>query len=187
VRVPAGCLTTFLTLVLAACAAAQPPPVATPAAEAPAAPLTPATALARVLASPDLDGAPPGADPAAKATVVIVFASWCTYCRAALAQLGELRGEHAGLRVIGVNAREHEEYDARGDAAAVRAYVADHAPWLRVVPADDALFGALGRPPRIPTTFVYDGAGALVQTYDRSERPPPAKAELAALLARLGA
>jgi thiol-disulfide isomerase/thioredoxin len=129
----------------------------------------------------------PGTDPAARATVVIVFASWCTYCRGALAQLGELRGKHPGLRVIGVNAREHEEYDDRGDAAAVRAYVADHAPWLRVVPADDALFGALGRPPRIPTMFVYDGAGALVQTYDRSERPPPAKAELAALLATLGA
>jgi thiol-disulfide isomerase/thioredoxin len=148
---------------------------------------TPATALPLVLATPDLDGAVPGTDPAARATVVIVFASWCTYCRGALAQLGELRGKHPGLRVIGVNAREHEEYDDRGDAAAVRAYVADHAPWLRVVPADDALFGALGRPPRIPTMFVYDGAGALVRTYDRSERPPPAKAELAALLATLGA
>jgi thiol-disulfide isomerase/thioredoxin len=185
VRSPAGSLTTFFALILAACAASRPPAPPAPPASAPAA--TPATALDRVLAAPDLDGAAPGADPAARATVVIVFASWCTYCRAALAQLGELRGEHAGLRVIGVNAREHEEYDARGDAAAVRAYVADHAPWLRVVPADDALFAALGRPPRIPTMFVYDGAGALVQTYDRSERPPPAKAELTALLARLGA
>jgi thiol-disulfide isomerase/thioredoxin len=185
VRAPAGCLTTVLALILAACAAPRPPAAPPPPAPAPAA--TPATALGRVLAAPDLDGVAPGADPAARATVVIVFASWCTYCRAALAQLGELRGEHAGLRVIGVNAREHEEYDARGDAAAVRAYVADHAPWLRVVPADDALFAALGRPPRIPTMFVYDGAGALVQTFDRSERPPPAKAELAALLARLGA
>jgi len=96
----------------------------------------------------------PGA--AAPATIVIVFASWCVHCRDELAAIDQLRALHPGLRTLGVNYRAHEEYDNRGDAERVRAYVGDHAPWLVVVPVDDAVFAALGRPPKVPTLFVYD-------------------------------
>jgi thiol-disulfide isomerase/thioredoxin len=170
-------------LVIAAVLGACVPPAAAPA--------PPRDVLADVLASPDLDGArvgsadAPGLAP--RATVLIVFASWCTHCHDEIAVLGALRAAHPGLRVIGVNYRGHEEYDARGNAAAVRGYVQAFAPWLRVVPAGEALFDELGRPPKIPTLFVYDARGALVQIFDRSQRPQPDAGELDALFARLGA
>ena len=59
--------------------------------------------------------------------------------------------------------------------------------WMRVVPADERLFDEIGRPPKIPTMFVYDAGGALVQVYDRRVRAMPDGAELEGLLARLGA
>ena len=158
-------------------------------AQAPA-PSPPRDVLADVLATPDLDGAPigggaPGDTP--RATVLIVFASWCTHCHQEIAVLDALRARHPGLRVIGVNYRGHEEYDARGNAQAVRAYVRDFAPWMRVVPAGEPLFTELGRPPKVPTIYVYDARGALVQIYDRQYREPPDAGELDALFARLGA
>ena len=88
-------------------------------------------------------------------------------------------------RVIGLNYRPHEEYDQRGNAEAVRDFVAANAPWLVVVPADDTLFTAIGRPPKVPTMFVYDGAGQLVTTFDRRQRPPASEAELEAALAAI--
>lgn len=143
----------------------------------------PATPLGMVEAAADLDGATIGASHG-KATVLIVFASWCPHCHTELAILDELRGRHADLRVIGINYVGHEEYQGRGNPLVLRAYLAKHAPWLRVVPADDPLFTALGRPPKIPTIYVYDKAGALVATFDRRERPKPTTRELEAVLAR---
>ncbi len=156
--------------------------------------------LAHILASRDLDGAvvgdsdgagaggPPGTTPlATRATVVILFASWCPHCHDEIQLLDALRAAHPGLRVIGLNYRGHEEYDARGNAAAVRNYRRHFAPWMRVVPADERLFDEIGRPPKIPTMFVYDAGGALVQVYDRRVRAMPDGAELEGLLARLGA
>ena len=58
-------------------------------------------------------------------------------------------------------------------------------PWLRVVPIDDDLFAALGRPALIPSLYVYDRRGALVATFDRRDRTPPTADELDALLAKL--
>jgi len=85
-----------------------------------------------------------------------------------------------------VNYRGHEEYDHRGNSIAVRAF-ADRTPWLRVVPIDDAVFMALGSPAQIPTMYIFDRTGALVETYDRHVRKPPSRDELVAALARLGA
>jgi thiol-disulfide isomerase/thioredoxin len=153
--------------------------------------------LADLLAAPPLDGfagapagptdGPPGASLAPRATVVVVFASWCTHCHDEIAVLDTLRGAHPAMRVIGVNYRGHEEYDRRGDSEAVRNYVRNFAPWMRVVPIDEALFDELGRPPKIPTLYVYDARGALIETFDRQYRDQPGAAELDALLARLGA
>src|SRR5690349_1160846 len=83
------------------------------------------------------------ADASGKKTIAIVFASWCGHCRIELSELAALH-ERADLRIIGVNFRWQEEYDARGDSAAVRDFVAREAPWLDVVVGDDALFAELG-------------------------------------------
>ena len=57
-------------------------------------------------------------------------------------------------RQLGLNFRGHEEYEQRGDAAAVRGFVADVAPWLRVVPVDGPLCTALGV--RVPIGIAFD-------------------------------
>ena len=143
-------------------------------------------ALTRIEASADLAGAAIGHTDA-RATIIVVFASWCPHCHDQLGILGSLRHTHPGMRIVGVNYTGHEEYNQLGGSDAVRAYVAEHAPWLRVVPCDEACFAALGRPPVIPATFVYDQAGALVEHYDRRERPEPTREEIETLLQRLGA
>ncbi|MEM9490141.1 MAG: TlpA disulfide reductase family protein [Myxococcota bacterium] len=129
-------------------------------------------------AARDLDGQTVGSAPADKeVTAIIVFASWCGPCRAELAVLGKLRNTEPKLRVIGVN--YYEEFDDLSDESKLRSYVADNAPWLQVVRADEALFEALGRPPKIPTLFVFDKQGRLVESFLRAERPqPPTMAEL---------
>jgi len=165
-----------LALALAACASApapRPPPIATPAGP-----------LARIEASVDAGGTIVGSSDA-RATIVVLFASWCGHCRAQLRELAQVRDAHPDARILGLNYKAHEEYDGRGSSDTVRAYVRAHAPWLRVVPADDALFTALGRPPFVPTVLVYDRAGALIARFDRRDRGPPDAAELAQLLARL--
>ena len=159
----------LVIVMLVACAAVEPAP--------PAPPQQHVAPLRAIEATPDLDGALVGT--AAQPTVVVMFASWCHNCHKELAVLAELRRD---IRVLGVNYRGHEEYDDRGNAEAVRAYVAKHAPWLRVIPADEHLFALLGRPPKIPTLYVYDGTGALVAIYDRRERAMPDERELRALL-----
>ncbi len=175
--------------VLVAIAACGPIPGAAPASQAPpapvalaepAAPTTPEAAWPLVATARDIDGATVGDAPVA--TAVVVFASWCGHCHDQLALLGELLAGRDDLRVIGVNFKSHEEYDQRGDSAAVRAYVAQVAPWLRVVPGDDTMFVALGEPPRIPALYVYAPNGRLRARYDRRHRAMPDAAELTALL-----
>lgn len=141
--------------------------------------------LSLVESARDLDGALVGAT-GAPATLVVSFASWCVPCKNALAMIGALRERHPRVRIIGVNYVRHEEYASRGSSDAVRAYVRDSAPWLRVVPIGDDVFQALGRPPKVPTMFVFDRAGLLVETFDRRAREMPDATELAALFARLG-
>src|SRR5262245_41381152 len=161
-----------------------PPPAAPRPREVEVAP----DAFAQLEASATIDGwvvadvAPGGA-----ATVVVVFASWCSHCRDELAAIDQIRLAHPGMRAVGVNYRGHEEYDQLGDAAKVRAYVGAHAPWLIVVPAGDDLFTALGRPPKIPTIYVYDRDGALVEVYDRRTRAMPTAGDLDRVLTRIGA
>ena len=163
-------------LVLFAIACTAPPPMHPVA----------VSALTQAEGAVALDGAPVGhAD--VRAVIVIAFASWCEHCHDELAILDHLRASHHSLRILGLNYKGHEEYDHLGGAAEVRRYVAEHAPWLRVVPAEDALFAAFGSPAKIPTMYVYDASGTLVETFDRSRREQPDEPELEALLARLGA
>ena len=155
--------------------------VGCPAPQAP----RPVTPLSMIEASPDLDGKVIGPSNA-RATIVVLMASWCGHCKVQLAQLAELRARHPSTRILGVNYKGHEEYDNRGNAEALRTYLAPM-PWLRVVPAGEPLFDALGRPPFVPTVWVYDARGNLVERYDRRDREPPTTDEVAALLVRLGA
>jgi thiol-disulfide isomerase/thioredoxin len=148
-------------------------------------PPLPPSVLGSVEASRDLDGAVVGASPVA-ATIVISFASWCVHCHEELRVLAAIRAEHPALRILGLNFMGHEVYAGRGSARAVRAYVARFAPWLRVVPADKPLFDLFGHPPTVPTMFVFDRAGTLVETFAR-ERAKPSADELSELLQSLGA
>ena len=88
------------------------------------------------------------------------------------------------MRWLGLNYKAHEEYDARGSSIAIRA-LADETPWLRIVPAGDELFATFGSPPKVPTIFVYDSRGTLVETFDRRERPALREQELDDLLRSL--
>lgn len=129
----------------------------------------------------DLDGRTVGAAPG-RATIAVVFASWCGHCRHQIAQLAEVIDGRDDVRVLGVNFLHHEEYDDRGDSSAVRAYLAESAPWLQVVPAGGDLWRALGSPSKVPTLYVYDAAGMLQAIYDRRRGELPTYAELVALL-----
>ncbi len=134
-------------------------------------------------AAVDLDGVPVGGLPAGgRATVAVVFASWCGHCRAELPVLAALAQRRPDVRVLGVNYRGHEEYQQRGDATAVREFVAELAPWLRVVPADERLWVALGRPAKVPTLYVFDRAGSLIRTFDRRTSEVPDLTTLEAAL-----
>lgn len=141
-------------------------------------------ALALVETSPDLSGAPIGASHA-RATIVVVLASWCEHCAAELTMLDKLRANRPNLRIVGVSYHAHENYDHRGNPAALRRYAGAHA-WLPIVVADDALFDALGSPPLIPAVFVFDQAGGLAAHFDRRAREQPNRRELEQVLARLG-
>jgi thiol-disulfide isomerase/thioredoxin len=140
--------------------------------------------LGALEASVDLDGKVVGSSPAS-ATIVVLFASWCGHCRVELEVIAKLLPSHPDTRVLGVNYRSHEEYDGRGDSEAVRRFLAEHAPWLRVVPADERLFEILGRPPKVPTLYIYDRTGTLVEIYDRRDRAMPDADELGAVLGKL--
>ena len=133
-----------------------------------------------------IDGKLVGASDA-RATIVVLMASWCGHCKTTLGRLATLRDAHPRTRILGVSYKPHEEYDGRGNPEALRAYVAEHVPWLRVVPVGERLFGALSRPPFVPAVWVFGARGELVEFFDRREREPPTSAELEALLARLGA
>lgn len=154
--------------------------------QAPTPPKHPPTPLELVENAPDLDGTLVGTSDAA-ATLIVSFASWCVHCKDELAVIDAVRAAHPRVRIIGLNYKGHEEYAKRGSSNAVRAYIAASAPWLRVVPIGDDIFRAFGAPPKVPTMFVFDRAGVLVETYDRRKRTMPDAEELAALFTRLGA
>ena len=136
--------------------------------------------MAQLEASRDLDGNVVGASDA-PATVVMVMASWCSACRDEIGVFDRLRAAHPRVRWLAVNYKQHEEYDQRGNAEAIRA-LARTVPWLRVVPADEALFTAVGRPAKIPSVLVFDHDGQVLAQYQRAVRGAPGQTELDDLL-----
>jgi len=135
-----------------------------------------------VLDSKDIDGTAVGVPgPETRATVVVFFASWCGPCQRELGVLDELVKTDSALRVIGINA--YEEWSDRSDERKLRAFVSDNAPWLEVVTATPELMAAFSGVPKIPTVFVFDAEGQLVEEFRRDRRDPPGKEELAKAIA----
>ncbi len=174
-----------VSCTLAACGPATrtAPPTSGGARATTTAPAPPTVAL--LDGARDIDGQVVGPAGAEKATIAIVFASWCGHCKDELRELAVLRAERSDVRYLGINYVAHEEYDGRGDAAAVRAMRDDLAPWLQVIPADEALWTRLGRPTKVPTLYVFDRHGVLARTYDRRFDAIPRFDELDRLIASL--
>jgi thiol-disulfide isomerase/thioredoxin len=161
-----------LALVATACAAPR---------AAPTSALAPDPAYARLEDASDLDGRSVGPLAGGQhATLVIVFASWCGHCRHELAVLGDLVRDEPALRVVGVNA--YETWSQLSDETRLREFLASTAPWLRVVHGDEALLGALGGVPKIPSLFLFDRHGRLVEDWRRQERAPPDLPDLRAAI-----
>jgi thiol-disulfide isomerase/thioredoxin len=171
-----------LGALLGACAPLPPPSQPAPqAAPAPAPAPRGAPSWQLLARARDLDGRVVGEAPG-RATIAIVFASWCGHCRHQIAQLAEVIDGRDDVRVVGINFLHHEEYDDRGDSQAVRAYLAGEAPWLQVVPAGEDLWRALGSPSKVPTLYVFDDAGELRQVFDRRTGELPTYSDLIAAL-----
>ncbi len=109
-------------------------------------------------------------------TAVIVFASWCEECQHEIGVLAALVEADPRVGVIALNAME--EQGGKGDDGRMRAYVKDHAAWLRVVKADDAVLAAMGGVTEIPSLFLFDADGKRIATYQHTERKPPELQEL---------
>lgn len=133
-----------------------------------------------VLASTDIAGQRVGELAGKEVTALVVFASWCSPCRAELAILDEIRQEEPRLRVIGINYTKYEEYAGLSNDSALRTFLAESAPWLQVVRADDTLMDGLGHPRKVPSLLIFNRRGQLVKTYLRARRRPPTKQELKA-------
>lgn len=135
---------------------------------------------ARLMESTAIDGT--ALAPEARPTALVVFASWCGPCRNELAALGEIREKFPTLRIIGINA--YEDYGDRSDEERLRVFLGANAPWLtQIVHATPALLRDFGKVPKIPTLFVYDGAGEVVAEFRRNQRQPPSHEELEAAIA----
>lgn len=141
-------------------------------------------ALLSLPADPASSASPAGApalDLAAyrgRVVVVDFWASWCKPCRESIPWLNRMRRDYGerGLVVIGVN---------------VDANRADAERFMRDVPIDfDVIYDAAGalatrfEVPAMPSTFVFDRSGKLVQTHIgfRTTKREAREAELRKLL-----
>jgi thiol-disulfide isomerase/thioredoxin len=105
--------------------------------------------------------------PGATVTLVNVWATWCLPCREEFPDLLRLRTTHEarGFRLLLVNA---DFGDAREEARQfLRAQGVDF-PSFRKEQDDDAFIRALGGgwSGALPATFVFDGAGKLVDSWE---------------------
>jgi len=92
-------------------------------------------------------------------TLVNFWATWCAPCREEAAQFQALLERYPGrLRVVALSVDD-------GGPAAVRAWVADQGVRYPVGMADAALQARFGGIEALPTTFVVDTEGRIVQRH----------------------
>jgi len=157
--------TSLIFLLLSACAS-TPPRVSNSA--------TKTTPYAVVEAARDLEGSTVGVLAASQdVTLAVFFATWCGHCRHELEVLKEMLDTDSRLRIVGINA--YEEWGSMSDEKRLHSYLASHAPWLRVIRADESLMASFGRVKKIPTIFVFDKDGKLVISFRREVSGIPSK------------
>ena len=126
-----------------------------------------------------------------KGRVVLVsfFASWCPPCHKEFRHLNALHGEFGdkGLRIVAIN--RFEDYAGTQDGGArLDRFLSDHAPRFFVIRGSDAIGAAFEDVQRIPTVFIFDGAGKKRFHFIHAEgasKMNPSLAELRAVLTSL--
>ena len=106
---------------------------------------------------PALEGLPGGlsrADLAGKVSLVSVFASWCGPCRREIPAIAAFAKSHPEIQVLGV-----DYLDDVADAATFAK--ANGATWPSVV--DDGPIGSGYKVPGLPTTFLINSQGQIVE------------------------
>lgn len=141
----------FVVAPLAGCERAN-----TPASRAPTSAGQPAPALTGV----DADGQPIDLATLTGKTVIVDFwASWCEPCQEAMPGLDQLAADYGDrLVVIGVSVDEDPE-DAR-------AFVERVGVRFSIVHDEAHTIAAVWGPPKMPTTYVIDPAGVIVDVHD---------------------
>ncbi|KIG19404.1 thioredoxin family protein [Enhygromyxa salina] len=115
---------------------------------------------APALAGFDVNGQPVDlAALAGKMVIIDFWASWCEPCQEAMPGLDELAGDYADrLVVIGVSVDEDPEQ--------ARAFVQRVGVGFPIIHDSDHSIAARWAPPKMPTTFVVDPAGVIVDVHD---------------------
>lgn len=124
-----------------------------------AAPIPPAPAPAWTLK--DVDGKAVSSDQFKGKVVILDFwATWCPPCRAEIPGYVALQKKYGadGLVIIGIS--KDEEGPRRADA--IRRFVASFGINYTIVVSNDDLENALGGIEAIPTTFIIDRSGKIV-------------------------
>lgn len=125
----------------------------------------------------DLDGKPLGLDEAKGKVVLLNFwATWCGPCRAEIPDLIELQKKYKDqLEIIGLATDED-------DADEVKQFVEKEGINYRVAMGTDALRAKYGGIPALPTSFVIDPQGRIVQKHVGLNDPAIYDLEVRALL-----
>jgi thiol-disulfide isomerase/thioredoxin len=135
---------------------------------APAPDFTVKTIDGKTIASADLRG---------KVVLLNFWATWCPPCRAEIPDLIKLQTKYAGkLQIIGLS-------DDTGPVEEVKSFVAEHGMNYPIAIADPKLEASFGGVMGLPTSFVVDTQGRVVQKHIGLRNPALYDLEIRALLA----
>lgn len=129
-------------------------------------PFTAADLEGRALSSADLKG---------KVTIVNFWATWCPPCRQEIPDLIALQDKYRDqLQIIGVS--EDDDPPSK-----VKQFVADHKMNYRIVMTTNEIHKVFGNVDALPTSFVIDREGRIVQKHVGMLRPDTTEAETRSL------